>query len=482
MFRYFSLFIFLFTVEAGVSFAQKKGIDESIVADTLSAAETAELLNASKNSCFYYYFMADSLSGKGDSINASIYLSKVDPYYFISCGYTPDSMGDFLTERFTLTVTARSAYLRNYSKAYSASKSKAFLDLKRMAYEDQLVRQKQENCKDSLCRAITFLEMDHTDSMRFNYLYQYVVKNGWPSLANGSIYATILAIHDHDHSEEYIPIIKNAVRAGKVDISALQLIMYWNAKKHDYLQFKRLLTRSKYATFDISGILASNELPKSTPEIEQFISQHCPVRLQCIGECHDLHLFRDFLMKLFSIYPVSEVPLSKLYVALASYACGLSSYEKYGLETGMWSIHWEPADHKDLRVLLYVFYDIENYNVIIGKLNKDDKLITHNILFETNHYVIKVRSQEFIWQLSRWLIANSSVNLEIDGHTDSEGDPAANLLLSMKRAEEVKKELILNGIKASRLTTKGFGDTKPLQSNDTPQGKANNRRVEFIKK
>jgi OmpA-OmpF porin, OOP family len=73
------------------------------------------------------------------------------------------------------------------------------------------------------------------------------------------------------------------------------------------------------------------------------------------------------------------------------------------------------------------------------------------------------------------------VRLEIGGHTDADGDPAKNLTLSTARAEAVKKLLVDQGIDAARLTTKGYGATKPIDSNTTPEDKANNRRVEFVK-
>jgi len=73
------------------------------------------------------------------------------------------------------------------------------------------------------------------------------------------------------------------------------------------------------------------------------------------------------------------------------------------------------------------------------------------------------------------------VKLEIDGHTDSDGDDGINMQLSFERAYEVKKQLVQMGINEERLTVKGLGASKPLQPNTTPEGKANNRRVEFIK-
>jgi outer membrane protein OmpA-like peptidoglycan-associated protein len=76
---------------------------------------------------------------------------------------------------------------------------------------------------------------------------------------------------------------------------------------------------------------------------------------------------------------------------------------------------------------------------------------------------------------------NAALKLEVGGHTDSDGDAAKNLALSQARADAVKKALVDQGVDAARLTTKGYGATKPIDLNTTPEGKANNRRVEFAK-
>ena len=76
---------------------------------------------------------------------------------------------------------------------------------------------------------------------------------------------------------------------------------------------------------------------------------------------------------------------------------------------------------------------------------------------------------------------NAAVKLEVGGHTDSDGDAARNQSLSQVRAEAVRKVLVDQGIDGARLTAKGYGSTKPIAKNDSPEGKANNRRVEFTK-
>ncbi len=84
-------------------------------------------------------------------------------------------------------------------------------------------------------------------------------------------------------------------------------------------------------------------------------------------------------------------------------------------------------------------------------------------------------------QVANFLKSNTSIKMEIDGHTDNTGNSAHNMQLSQQRADAVKTQLVSMGIDASRFTTRGLGDTKPIDNNTTPEGKASNRRVEFIK-
>ena len=74
---------------------------------------------------------------------------------------------------------------------------------------------------------------------------------------------------------------------------------------------------------------------------------------------------------------------------------------------------------------------------------------------------------------------NPSMTVELDGHTDSTGPAAYNMGLSERRAQAVKEHLVKNGVAADRLTIKGFGETQPIASNDTVEGRAENRRVGF---
>jgi outer membrane protein OmpA-like peptidoglycan-associated protein len=110
------------------------------------------------------------------------------------------------------------------------------------------------------------------------------------------------------------------------------------------------------------------------------------------------------------------------------------------------------------------------------------RYIVRGILFDTDSDVIKPESGPVIKQIARGLTTDPSLKLLIEGHTDSVGDAAHNMDLSKRRAEAVKSVLVSQfAVDASRLTSAGLGSTKPVDKNDTPQGRAQNRRVELVK-
>ncbi len=119
---------------------------------------------------------------------------------------------------------------------------------------------------------------------------------------------------------------------------------------------------------------------------------------------------------------------------------------------------------------------------MLGKKFTDTKIITHGINFDVNKAVIKPESMGTLNGIVKILTDNPDVKFEVGGHTDGDGNDAANLKLSQARAEAVRDQLVIMGINTTRLTTKGYGESKPIADNITPEGKANNRRVEFVKK
>jgi outer membrane protein OmpA-like peptidoglycan-associated protein len=93
-------------------------------------------------------------------------------------------------------------------------------------------------------------------------------------------------------------------------------------------------------------------------------------------------------------------------------------------------------------------------------------------LLEESYYVLE--------KVYNSLEAYPNVKVEIQGHTDSQGNDQYNMALSYDRAQSVRNYLIMRGISASRLVARGYGKTKPIASNNTEDGRAQNRRVEVV--
>jgi OOP family OmpA-OmpF porin len=104
------------------------------------------------------------------------------------------------------------------------------------------------------------------------------------------------------------------------------------------------------------------------------------------------------------------------------------------------------------------------------------------INFDTNKATIKPESTGIIDQIVELMKSQSSLKITIEGHTDSQGLPAANKTLSLNRAKSVIKAISAGGINQSRMIAVGWGQEKPVADNRTEEGRAKNRRVEIVKK
>lgn len=116
-------------------------------------------------------------------------------------------------------------------------------------------------------------------------------------------------------------------------------------------------------------------------------------------------------------------------------------------------------------------------------LNSKGSIALHNILFDTGKATIKPESAAALAVIGDVLKSDAALKIEIQGHTDNVGVSQVNLKLSQDRAAAVKAHIVQNhGIAADRMTTTGLGDTKPLGDNKSEEGRAQNRRVELVKK
>ncbi len=109
----------------------------------------------------------------------------------------------------------------------------------------------------------------------------------------------------------------------------------------------------------------------------------------------------------------------------------------------------------------------------------EQTVIVRAVDFEFNLSQLTAPARQTLDEVASALLTQTELNVEIQGHTDSIGSVAYNLNLSQRRAEAVKAYLISKGVSASVLTAKGYGKAKPIASNDTAEGRAQNRRVAF---
>jgi outer membrane protein OmpA-like peptidoglycan-associated protein len=184
-----------------------------------------------------------------------------------------------------------------------------------------------------------------------------------------------------------------------------------------------------------------------------------------------------------------------------------AEFQLYNLETGelVAQSRSDDADGSFLLVLpsnasyalhvdkkAYLFYsehfellDPESYNEPIHKniqlqpLKTGEIVVMKNIFFDFDSDALKDESKMELEKLVQLLTNNPSMHIEIRGHTDNIGSSQYNKSLSQRRALAVQNYLIKQGISKNRLTHSGFGDTQPIDTNDTDEGRANNRRTEF---
>lgn len=118
---------------------------------------------------------------------------------------------------------------------------------------------------------------------------------------------------------------------------------------------------------------------------------------------------------------------------------------------------------------------------LYDKFLTDGKFVTTGIKFDVNKASIKPESMGTINYVVQMMTDHPELNFSVQGHTDSDGEATANQKLSEARAKSVVDTMVKLGISSSRLTSTGFGESKPMTGNDTTEGKAQNRRVEFVK-
>lgn len=153
---------------------------------------------------------------------------------------------------------------------------------------------------------------------------------------------------------------------------------------------------------------------------------------------------------------------------------------KIDIDPGVFSIHaYTVGDDmisaiKNIRIA-------EGGKKLYDRVVSDGKIVTRGIMFDVNKATLKPESMGVINEIATMMKEHQDLKFSIEGHTDADGDDAYNLKLSDQRATAVKDALSGMGIDSTRLQSKGLGETVPVSDNSSPEGKANNRRVEFVK-
>lgn len=123
---------------------------------------------------------------------------------------------------------------------------------------------------------------------------------------------------------------------------------------------------------------------------------------------------------------------------------------------------------------------IENNDLKVKELKVGEAYTINDILYLTNSADLNDKSKFILRGFARFLNENPTIKVSIQGHTDDVGDDAKNMTLSESRAQGVKAYLVSLGIDKSRLSAKGFGETKPKVANDSAENRAQNRRTDFV--
>ena len=119
-------------------------------------------------------------------------------------------------------------------------------------------------------------------------------------------------------------------------------------------------------------------------------------------------------------------------------------------------------------------------DILLEPIEKGTKVVLNNVFFETGKAVLSPDSKVELQKAVELLRTNRTMVIEVGGHTDNVGNPDLNMKLSHNRALAVREFLVNAGIKADRVSAKGYGQTNPVASNDTPEGRQTNRRTEII--
>ena len=125
---------------------------------------------------------------------------------------------------------------------------------------------------------------------------------------------------------------------------------------------------------------------------------------------------------------------------------------------------------------------VRQFNIVLATRESARGLIVNmsDVLFDTGRHTLKPGAREKLAKIAGIILAHPGLKIEVEGHADTTGGPKINQPLSEKRADEVRTYLVAQGVESGSITSRGFGDTKPVADNGTAAGRQANRRVELV--
>ena len=253
-------------------------------------------------------------------------------------------------------------------------------------------------------------------------------------------------------------------------------------KKGDYLPEKFTIEFDIYFTslntlyqiFFYDKVAENGRKPAELNDLREMTIRHNNVRIGNFSGTVDGSSFRD-------------MPLWR-HVAISF---NIRSLKVYLDESRLINIPNLKADPKGLTIYAYKRLNdpalVKNVKIAEGakklydRILTDGKIITTGIKFDSGKSSLKAESMGTINEIYKIMTDYPELKFSVEGHTDNVGADEFNLTLSKQRAETVKNKLISMGIASERLHSNGFGESKPLHDNSNDAGRANNRRVEFVK-
>jgi OmpA-OmpF porin, OOP family len=226
-------------------------------------------------------------------------------------------------------------------------------------------------------------------------------------------------------------------------------------------------------SFPVENVTMENSKKQSVEGKYYFISY---ARNEGTQEASALQIFRNYEN---ALKQIKATIVAKVVEDGNSYSFITAKVSKNNMETWI-MINGGGVDYQLTIVEKQLMEQVIQASEMLKALNTDG-FIALDILFDTGKATIKPESQGIMDQIYDLLKNNPGLKVSIEGHTDNTGTPAGNKTLSESRAQAVAEAITRRGIDKSRLTSKGWGQEKPVADNRTEEGKAKNRRVEIVK-